>query len=87
MKRVQIQLHEDVYELIRRRAFQERRSVAGLIQEIIRKEIISSDRSRFSSIKNFKFIASGKSRQGILKPISERHDEALKEVFQKFWTI
>jgi plasmid stability protein len=83
MKRTQIQLDEEVYELLRRRAFQEKRSIAGVIREIIRKGIIPSDRSRSSSIKDFKFIASGKSRQGTLKPVSERHDKALKEVFQK----
>jgi hypothetical protein len=87
MKRTQIQLEQNVYELLHRRAFQEKRSIAGVIREIIRKEIISSGRSRFSSIKDFKFIASGKSRQGTLKPVSERHDKALKEVSQKSWTI
>jgi predicted CopG family antitoxin len=87
MKRAQIQLDEEVYDLLRRRAFQEKKSIAGVIREIIRKEIISSDLSRFSSIKDFRFIAAGKSRQGGLKPVSERHDEALKEVFQKLWTI
>jgi predicted CopG family antitoxin len=87
MKRTQIQLDEEVYEVLRRRAFREKKSIAGVIREIIRKEIISSDRSRFSSIKDFKFIASGQSKQGTLKPVSERHDEALKEVSQKSWTI
>jgi plasmid stability protein len=86
MKRAQIQLDEEVYDLLRRRAFQERRSVAGVIREIIRKGIIPSDRSRSSSIKDFRFIAAARSKQGTLKPVSERHDEVLKEVFQKFWT-
>jgi plasmid stability protein len=82
MKRAQIQLDEEVYDLLRRRAFQERRSVAGVIREIIRKGIIPSDRSRSSSVKDFRFIAAGRSKQGTLKPVSERHDEVLK-VFQK----
>jgi plasmid stability protein len=83
MKRAQIQLDEELHDLLRRRAFQEKRSVAGVIREIIRKGIIPSDRSRSSSIKDFRFIAAGRSKQGTLKPVSERHDEVLKEVFQK----
>ena len=87
MKRTQIQLEQSVYDLLRRRAFQEKRSIAGVIREIISKEVIPSGPPRISSIKDFKFIASGKSRQGTLKPVSERHDKALKEVSQKSWTI
>jgi hypothetical protein len=77
MKRIQIQLDEEVYNLLRRRAFQERRSIAGVIREIIKKEITPSDRSRSLSIKDFRFVAAGQSKHGTLKPVSERHDEAL----------
>jgi plasmid stability protein len=83
MKRVQIQLDEEVYDLLRRRAFQEKRSVAGVIREIIRKDINPFGRSRSSQIKKFRFIGAGRSKQCTLKPVSERHDEALKEVLQK----
>ena len=83
MKRAQIQLEEELFDLLRRRAFQEKRSIAGVIREIIRKEITPSNRSRSSSMKDFKFIAAGRSRQGPLKPVSGRHDEALVEAFQK----
>ncbi|OGP71124.1 MAG: hypothetical protein A2W09_01030 [Deltaproteobacteria bacterium RBG_16_50_11] len=83
MKRAQIQLEEELFDLLRRRAFQEKRSIAGVIREIIRKEITPSNRSRSSSMKDFKFIAAGRSRQDPLKPVSERHDEALVEAFQK----
>ena len=83
MKRAQIQLDEEVYDLLRRRAFQEKKSIARVIREIIKKEITPSDRSRSSSIKEFRFVAVGQSKQGVLKPVSERHDEALKEVFQE----
>jgi len=83
MKRAQIQLEEELFDLLRRRAFQEKRSISGVIREILRKEITSSHRSRSSSMKDFRFIAAGRSRQGPLKPVSERHDEALEEVFQE----
>ena len=83
MKRAQIQIDEEVYELLRNRAFKEKKSIAGVIREIVKKDISQSDRHRSSSIKDFTFIGVGRSRQGALKPVSERHDQALKEAFQK----
>ncbi len=83
MKRAQIQLEEEVYELLRHRAFKEKKSIAGVIREIIKKEIPQPDRHRTLSVKDFPFIGSGRSKQGHLKPISERHDEALEEILQK----
>jgi predicted CopG family antitoxin len=83
MKRAQVQIDEEVYELLRHRAFKEKKSIAGIIREIVKKDISQSDRHRSSSVKNFKFIGVGRSKQGSLKPVSERHDEALDEAFQK----
>jgi predicted CopG family antitoxin len=83
MKRAQIQLEEDMYDQLRRRAFQEKKSISGVIREMIRKGITLRHASRHLSIKDFKFIAVGRSRQGALKPVSERHDEALGEAFRK----
>jgi predicted CopG family antitoxin len=83
MKRAQVQIDEEVYELLRHRAFKEKKSIAGIIREIVKKDISQSDRRRSSSVKNFKFIGVGRSKQGSLKPVSERHDEALEEAFQK----
>lgn len=83
MKRAQIQIDEEVYELLRNRAFKEKKSIAGVIREIVKKDIFQSDRHQSSSIKDFAFIGVGRSRQGPLKPVSERHDQALEEVFQK----
>jgi plasmid stability protein len=83
MKRAQIQLEEEVYELLRNRAFKEKRSIAGVIREILKKDISQPDRRPYSSVKDFRFIGIGRSKQGPLKPVSERHDEALEEVFQK----
>jgi hypothetical protein len=83
MKRAQIQIDEEVYELLRNRAFKEKKSIAGVIREIVKRNISQSDRHRSSSIKDFTFIGVGRSKQGPLKPVSERHDEALEEVFSK----
>ncbi|MCX5868983.1 MAG: hypothetical protein NT009_16145 [Proteobacteria bacterium] len=83
MKRAQIQLEEDMYDQLRRRAFQEKKSISGLVRDILGKGITLPHRPRHLSIKDFKFVAVGRSRQGPLKPVSERHDEALGEVFRK----
>jgi len=83
VKRVQIQIDEEVYELLRNRAFKEKKSIAGVIREIVKKDISQGDRHRSSSIKDFTFIGAGRSKQGSLKPVSERHDEALGEVLRR----
>lgn len=83
MKRAQIQLDEEVYELLRHRAFREKKSIAGVIREMIKKDVSHSNRHRSSSIKDFMFIGVGRSKQGALKPVSERHDQALKGVLKK----
>jgi hypothetical protein len=83
VKRTQIQLEEHIYDSLRRRAFQEKKSIAGVIREIITKEIAPPGHLRPSSIQDFAFIAADRSGQGALKPVSERHDEALEGAFQK----
>jgi len=83
MKRAQIQLEEETFELLRQRAFQEKKSIAGIIRELIHKEVSLPARQKSMSIKDFRFIGAGKSRQGYLKPVSERHDQALEEAFRK----
>lgn len=83
MKRAQIQVEEEVYELLRHRAFKEKKSIAGVIREIVKKDISQAGRHRSLSAKDFAFIGMGRSKQGSLKPVSERHDEALKEAFRK----
>ena len=83
MKRVSIGLDNDLYEILRDQAFREKKSIAEVIRDIIRKDIFQSDHHRSSLVKGFTFIGIGWSNQEPLKPVSERHDEALKEVFQK----
>jgi len=83
MKRAQIQLEEETFEVLRQRAFQEKKSIAGVIRELIHKEINLPARQKPLSIKDFRFIAAGKSVQGSLEPVSERHDQALEEAFRK----
>lgn len=83
MKRTQIQFDEEDYEVLRRKAFVEKKSIAGLIREIVKKEIGDPGQRRPSSIKDFGFIGAGRSRQGRLRPVSVRHDAALEEAFKE----
>ena len=83
MKRAQIQVEEEMYELLRHRAFKEKKSIAGVIREIVERDISQTRPHRLFSVKDFTFIGIGRSKQGSLKPVSERHDEALEEAFQK----
>jgi hypothetical protein len=83
MRRAQIQLEEKMYDMLRHRAFKEKKSIAGVIREIVKRELTPSGQSHPSSVKDFTFIGIGRSRQGLFKPVSERHDEVLEEVFQK----
>jgi hypothetical protein len=83
MKRTQIQFDEQDYEVLRRKAFIEKKSIAGLIREIVKKEISAGGQRQRSSIKDFRFVGAGKSRQGALKPVSMRHDEALEEAIKE----
>jgi hypothetical protein len=83
VKRTQIQLDEEVYELLRHRAFKEKKSIAGVIREIVKGDLSQSDPHPSFTVNDFAFIGAGRSKQGRLRPVSERHDEAFKEVFRK----
>jgi hypothetical protein len=83
MKRTQVQFDEEDYEVLRRKAFVEKKSIAGLIREIVKKEITHGGKREISSIKDFRFIGAGRSSQGGLRPVSVRHDEALEEAIRK----
>jgi len=52
-------------------------SVSALLRELVARALTSgTDQPRPD---DFTFIGAGRSRQGKLKPVSERHDEALAE--------
>jgi len=77
MKRMQIQLDERTYEILRRQAFQKGCSLSSLIRELLVRPLGTGKAGRRASISDFTFIGAGRSRQGRLSPVSERHDEAL----------
>mgnify|MGYP000008794330 CR=1 FL=1 len=75
MRRTQLQLDDDIYELLRQEAFNEGVSISELVRRIIRRHIEAGD--RIAQAESLSFVSIGESVQGDLAPVSERHDEAL----------
>ena len=84
MKRTQVRLDEAMYHAVRRKAFEERRSMAAVIRELIARSVGTTPaRSRPRRLAEFSFIGAGRSKQGRLSPVSEKHDEALAQASRK----
>lgn len=83
MKRTQIQLDERTYEILRRRAFERGCSISSYVREVLAYSLGTATDKPKRSIKDFGFIGAGRSRQGRLSPVSERHDDALAEALLK----
>lgn len=83
MKRTQVQLDEATYAALRRRAYEEERSVSAVVRDLLSASLgVRAARGK-PSLRDFTFIGIGRSRQGPLSPVSERHDEALAEGLAK----
>ena len=76
MKRTQLRLDEDTYELLRAKALERGISISAMIREILEQHL-STPQGPTPRLKDFTFIGSGSSAPSDLNPISERHDEAL----------
>ena len=82
MKRTQLQLDDDIYQILRTQAYEEGVSIAGLVRKILRQHLSQApEKSR--NLQDFSFIASGRSEMTDIDPISERHDEALAQDFTR----
>ncbi len=79
MRRTQIQLDDRTYEVLRRRAFERGCSISSYVREVLADSLGSAEGEQKPSIEDFSFIGAGRSRQGRLSPVSERHDEALAQ--------
>jgi hypothetical protein len=83
MKRTQIQIDERTYETLRRRAFDKGCSISSLVREILAYSLGTAKARHKRTLKDFTFVGAGRSRQGRLAPVSERHDEALAKALEK----
>ena len=77
MKRTLIQLDEDTYRLLREQAFRQERSISSLVREFIASGLKAR---RPTEPRRFSSVGAGRSVQGRLAPVSEKHDEALASV-------
>ncbi len=80
MKRTQIQLEDETYQLLRRRAFEEGKSISAVVREILETGLRPRAKRRLR-IEDFTWVGAGKSEPSPLDPISEHIDEALAEDF------
>ena len=85
MKRTQLQLEEPVYDALRRRAYERRTSIAGVVREALKAYLVlpaqPGPRGRPVPVRRPSFVGSFRSDDGALAPVSERHDEALALAF------
>ena len=79
VRRTQIQLPDDLYREIRRRSYEQGTSLSEMVRRLLSDSLRPRSESRRRRLGDFSFIGSGRSMQGRLEPVSERHDEALTE--------
>ena len=83
MIRIEIQLDETTYALAeRRRAYAENKSLAAIVREAL-EQYLKPSSNRSAGLEGFTFIGSAQSGTGTPRPLSERHDEALAEDFDR----
>lgn len=84
MKRTLVQFDEELYRKLRQRAFRQQRSISSLVREMVAKGLEpEAARRPATRVSQFLSVGAGRSRQGRLSPVSENHDEALAERFDK----
>lgn len=84
MRRTLVQFDEETYHTLRQRAFRQERSISSLVREIVARGLERAvGRSRPTRVSQFSSVRAGRSRQGRLSPVSEKHDKALTAAFDK----
>lgn len=84
MKRTLVQFDDETYQKLRRHAFRQERSISSLVRELVAKGLDADVvRERPRSVRQLSFVGAGRSKQGRLSPVSEKHDEALAVIFKK----
>jgi plasmid stability protein len=84
MKRTLVQLDEETYRKLRQLAFRQERSVSSVVREMVVQGLrADAGRNRPTRVNQFSSVRAGRSRQGRLSPISEKHDEVLAAAFDK----
>jgi hypothetical protein len=79
MHRTQIQIDDRTYAAVRRRAYEEGRSLSAIVRDLLAEALDVRQPLTKRRVAEFASVGIGRSRQGRLAPVSERHDEALAE--------
>ena len=84
MRRALVQFDEGTYRKLRQEAFQQERSISSLVREMVVEALEGGvKRPKPIRVSEFLSVGAGRSEQGRLSPISERHDKALATAFDK----
>ena len=83
MKRALVQFDEQTYQQLRQRAFRQERSISSLVRDLVAKGLAADAREQPTRVRQLASVRAGRSKQGRLSPVSERHDEALAAAFEK----
>lgn len=79
-----MQFDDDTHRKLRQRAFREERSISALVRELVAQGLEGGvARERRTRVGQFLSVRAGRSKQGRLSPVSEKHDEALADAFKK----
>jgi plasmid stability protein len=84
MKRTLIQFDEETYRRLRERAFRQERSISAVVREMVGMGLENDGRrERPTRVGQLLSVRAGRSKQGPLSPVSENHDDALADAFEK----
>lgn len=84
MRRTLVQFDEPTYRRLRDRAFRQQRSMASLVRELVASGLDAAEgRARPRRVADFASVKAGRSKQGRLAPVSEKHDAALATAFDE----
>ena len=78
MKRTQIQLDNAIYQLVKNKAYAENRSMASVIRDAVTEYVIAKPRTK-KTLRDLKFVASGKSSPDDPRSGSIHHDDIFAE--------
>ena len=81
MRRTLIQFDEQTYQKLRQRAFRQSRSLASVVRELVARGL-EGERGP-ARLRQFSSVRAGRSKQGRLSPVSEKHDRALAKALEK----
>ena len=78
MVRTQIQLNESTHRLLKNRAHSENRSMSALVRDAVNQYLQTPPRRKLT-LKDFKFIGSGRSSPDDPRSLSIHHDDIFAE--------